>query len=71
MGQFNHINVIKMHGLVIEKEPVKMLSFLGLQYSETCIKRPRLGQKKWSLNGGGLLIEVKMHGKAHHQVVFE
>ena len=27
MGQFNHINVIKMHGLVIEKEPVKMLKF--------------------------------------------
>ena len=23
----------------------------------------RLGQKKWSLNRGGLLIEVKMHGK--------
>ena len=36
---------------------------LGL-YSETCIKRPRLGQKKWSLNRDGLLIEVKMHGKA-------
>ena len=23
------------------------------RYSETCIKRPRLGQKKWSLNRGG------------------
>ena len=35
-----------------------------LMYSETCIKRPRLGQKKkWSLNRGGLLIEVKMHCK--------
>ena len=33
-------------------------------YSEACIKRPRLGQKKkWSLNRGGLLIEVKMHCK--------
>ena len=36
-------------------------------YSETCIKRPHLSTwalKKWSLNRGGLLIEVKMHGKA-------
>ena len=30
-------------------------------YSETCIKRPRLGQKKVVF---GLLIEVKMHCKA-------
>ena len=29
--------------------------------SETCIKRPRLGQKKRLL--GGLLLEVKMHDK--------
>ena len=28
------------------------------------VKQPRLDQKKWSLNRGGLLIEVKMHGKA-------
>ena len=36
-----------------------------MHYSETCIKRPRLGRKKkWSLNRGGLLIEVKMHCKA-------
>ena len=31
-------------------------------YSETCIKRPCLGQKKVVFDG--LLIEVKMHGKA-------
>ena len=36
----------------------------NVQDSETCIKRPRLGQKKWSLNRGGLLIEVKRHRKA-------
>ena len=31
-------------------------------YSETCIKRPRMGHKKWSLNRGGLLMEVKKNG---------
>ena len=33
-------------------------------YSETCIKRPPWAKKKWSLNRGGLLMEVKMYGKA-------
>ena len=35
--------------------------FPASKHSEACIKRPRLGQKKWSLNRGGLLIEVKMY----------
>lgn len=30
MGQFNHINVIRMHGLVIEKEPVSGTSGTSL-----------------------------------------
>ena len=51
----------------------KPANSLKILYSETCIKRPRLGQKRWSLNRGGLLIEVKPHGKAmgHDRVVFE
>ena len=40
-------------------------------YSETCIKRPGLGQKKLSLNRGGLLIEVKMPQLGHDQAVLE
>ena len=26
--------------------------------------KPQVGHNKWSLNRGGLLIEVKMYGKA-------
>ena len=31
------------------------------KYSETCIKRPHVGKKKWSLYGGGLLKGAKIY----------
>ena len=37
MGQFSHTNVIKMHGLVIEKEPVRL----------------RWREREWEGGGGG------------------
>ena len=54
--------------ILMPQEEVRLYNYVhASMYSETCIKRPRLGQKKVGFeqfNRGGLLVEVRMHGKA-------
>ena len=59
--KFVHRDLAARNILVAENGTCKVYrSFMKLvhvcMYGETCIKRPRLG---WSLNRGGILIEVK------------
>ena len=59
--------VILLFQLSIIRELARSFAHSLIMYSATCIKRPRLGQ--WSLNRGGLLIEVIKPQLGHDQVV--